>query len=70
MLTLDEVAQRLNLSPSKVRKDKDSGILQHYKFGGAIRVSEEQFSMYVEMHRVEPAQPRRRSRQRLRDLEV
>ena len=69
MMTLEEVAERLKLSLGKIRKDKDSGLLKHYKFGGAIRVSEEQFTTYLALHRVESLRPRR-SHRKLRNIDV
>jgi excisionase family DNA binding protein len=41
MLTVDDVAQRLSLSTKSIRRAIADGELQHYRFGGAIRVAPE-----------------------------
>ena len=60
-MKVGQVAKRLNLSASKVYAMVESGALSHHKFGGAIRISEEQLTAYLESTRRErgPAVPRR-----------
>jgi excisionase family DNA binding protein len=52
MFTVKQVAQKLNLSIGSVYKAIQSGALGHYRFGTAIRVTEEQLSEYLENVRV------------------
>jgi len=60
MLRVKQVAERLNLSESKVYELIDRGRLGHHRMDGAIRVSEEQIAEYLEQTRREPAAPRER----------
>lgn len=48
MLRVKQVAERLNLSESKVYEMVERGDLPHHRFGGAIRVSESQIAEYLE----------------------
>lgn len=51
MLTVRDVSNRLGMSISFVYQELSSGRLEHYQIGkakGAIRVSEEQFTSYLE----------------------
>ncbi len=51
MLTVRDVSNRLGMSISFVYQELRSGKLEHYQLGkayGAIRVSEEQLSCYLE----------------------
>ena len=48
MLRVKQVAERLNLSESKVYEMLERGELPHHRFGGAIRVSEDQIAEYLE----------------------
>ena len=51
MLTVKDVKNRLGMSISFVYQELRSGKLEHYQLGkayGAIRISEEQFSSYLE----------------------
>ena len=48
MLKVAAVANRLNLSVSKVYELIDAGRLGHHRMDGAIRVSEEQLQAYLE----------------------
>jgi excisionase family DNA binding protein len=62
MLTVRQVAERLGLSRAQVYAMCSSGKLPHHRFGGAIRVSEEQLAAYLRSSEVAPAprkQPRR-----------
>jgi excisionase family DNA binding protein len=47
VLRVKQVAERLNLSVSKIYELVESGELPHHRFGGAIRVSEEQIAEYM-----------------------
>ena len=47
MRKVKQVAERLNLSVSKIYEMVESGELPHHRFGGAIRVSEEQIAEYM-----------------------
>jgi excisionase family DNA binding protein len=47
MLRVKDVAARLNLSVAKVYELLDKGGLAHFRFGGAIRVSEEQLQAFI-----------------------
>lgn len=75
MLKVKTVAERLNLSESKVYELIESGNLAHHRIGGAIRVSEEQLQGFLEKTKREreespprPSPPR--PRRRLQDIEV
>ena len=46
MLTVADVAKRLNLSMGMVYKIIATGTLGSYRFGSAIRISEEQITEY------------------------
>jgi len=48
VLTVKQVAERLNLSVSKIYEMVEIGELPHHRFGGAIRVSEEQIGEYMD----------------------
>ncbi len=48
MLRIKQVAERLNLSESKVYELVEQGKLGHHRMDGAIRVSEEQLAEYLE----------------------
>ena len=48
MLRVKQVAERLNLSLSKVYQLIDGCRLPHHRFGGAIRISEEQMAAFLE----------------------
>lgn len=52
MLTVKEVASRLNVSQGAVYKAVRSGELEHHRIGISIRISEEQLTEYVEETRV------------------
>ncbi|MSR56018.1 MAG: DNA-binding protein [Gemmataceae bacterium] len=51
------MAKRLNLSESKVYEMVERGELPHHRFGGAIRVSEEQIAEYLEETKRECREP-------------
>lgn len=63
MLKVKQVANRLSLSQSKVYELVESGDLPHHRIGGAIRVSEEQLTEYLETTRRErgPAPQQRKT---------
>lgn len=48
MLRVKQVAERLNVSCSKVYELLGSGRLPHYRIDGSVRVSEEQLQEYLE----------------------
>ena len=48
MLRVKEVATRLNLCAAKVYELIEQRRLPHFRFGGAIRVSEEQLCEYIQ----------------------
>ena len=64
MFRVSEVSQRLRISNSKVYELVESGALPHYRIGGAIRVSEEQLSAYLEKCKREDAPRERKPRRR------
>ena len=47
MLKVKQVAERLNVSPSKVYELIERDLLPHYRIGGAIRVSEGHLTEYL-----------------------
>ena len=55
MLTISDVARRLNISRGAVYKAVRNGELQHHRFGASIRISEEQLTEYVKDTRVRAA---------------
>ena len=63
MLKVSQVAQRLNLSESKIYQLVEEGKLAHHRFDGAIRVSEEQIAAYLEDTRQERQEHEPRQRQ-------
>ncbi len=72
MLRVSQVANRLNLSVSKVYQLIDSGQLLHHRLDGSIRVSEEQLTGYLKKTkrgRSAPSSPKPKSpRPRLRHI--
>ena len=72
MLTVKEVAERLNLSSSKVYQLVSEGRLSHHRFDGAIRFAEEQIQDYLEETRQEPVPRQRKTdpRPRLKHLKL
>ena len=56
---MKQIAQRLNLSVSKVYELVESGQLSHHRLDGAIRVSEEQLAEYLEETKRERGTSRR-----------
>ena len=63
MLRVKQVADRLNLSESKIYEMVERGELPHHRFGGAIRVSEEQIAEYLEETKRERREPEPRKSQ-------
>ena len=47
MLTVDAVAQRLGLSPKTIRRAITDKQLPSYRFGRALRVSEDDLGPYI-----------------------
>jgi excisionase family DNA binding protein len=62
VLRVKQVAERLNLSESKVYEMVESGELPHHRFGGAIRVSEDQIAEFLEDTKRERREPESRNR--------
>ena len=57
LLTVKDVAQRLNVSQSCIYQLVETGKLPHHRIGigrGAIRFSEEDIAKYLEVTRKEP----------------
>ncbi len=58
MYTVNEVAERLKVSPATIYDAASSGELPHHRIGrgrGTIRVSEEQLAEYLKKTQVKPA---------------
>lgn len=53
MLKVQQVAERLNVSVSKVYAMVENGTLAHHKIGGSVRVSEEMLTEYLQTTRRE-----------------
>ena len=53
MLTVKDVAQRLNVSLGAVYKAIQNGSLEHHRFGSSIRITEKQLAEYLGETRVE-----------------
>jgi excisionase family DNA binding protein len=71
MLKVSQVANRLNLSQSKVYELIESGDLPHHRLGSAIRVSEEQLAAFLDSTKRERvAVTRRTARPRLRHIKL
>jgi excisionase family DNA binding protein len=70
VLTVKVVAERLALSVSKVYQLIEVGDLAHYRLGGAIRVSDEQLTEYLQGTERKPGRPQSKpgSRPRLKHL--
>lgn len=65
MLTVNDVAKRLNVSRQLVYKLARTGALEHHRIGAALRFSEDQLTRYLDGVR-SAAQPE--PRQQLRHL--
>ncbi len=70
MLKVSQVASRLNLSESKVYELVEKGKLEHYRLDGAIRVSEEQLTAFLENSKRGETPVSRQSRPRLRHIKL
>jgi excisionase family DNA binding protein len=71
VLNVREVAARLKFFQSKIYGMVERGELPHHKIGGAIRISEEQLTAYLETtkrERGEPPLTRKSPRPRLRHV--
>ena len=68
MLRVKQVAERLNLSESKVYEMVERGELPHHRFGGAIRVSEDQIAEFLEETKRERREPESRNHRPRRPL--
>ena len=77
MLSVDQAAERLNVSIKTIRNLIGSGKLGHYRIGagrGVIRISEEALDKHLAECEVKeissPTSPRRRQRRRLRHIKL
>ena len=77
MLTVNQAAERLNVSVKTVRNLIASGRLAHYRIGtgrGVIRISEDALDRHLAecevREDVSPAPPRRRERRILRHISL
>jgi excisionase family DNA binding protein len=77
MLSVDQAAERLNVSVKTVRNLIGSGKLAHYRIGagrGVIRISEEALDRHLAECEVResgsPTAPRRRERRKLRHINL
>jgi excisionase family DNA binding protein len=61
MLTLEDVAERLNVSVMTVRRMIDRGDLDAFKVGSQLRVKESDLDAYLERQRIRP-QPKNAAR--------
>ena len=52
MFTVKQVAKQLNLSIGAVYKAIQNGSLEHFRFGSAIRITQEQLTEYLDQTRV------------------
>lgn len=68
MLTVQEVAKRLNVSARLVYKLAASGALKVYRIGGAIRVTAAQLAEYLNGCEISKLEPQRQRRFRHLDL--
>ena len=57
MMTVKEVAERLNLSHGAVYKAIHKGELEHHRFGAAIRITETQLTAFLEETRIRSEAP-------------
>jgi excisionase family DNA binding protein len=60
MLTVKQLAERLNISADKVYGLVGAGKIEHHKIGGAIRITEAQLAAYLESTRQPVREPTRR----------
>ncbi len=67
MLTIQQVAERLNVSARLVYKLAATGALKAYRIGGAIRITTAQLTEYL--RQCEACKPERQQR-RLRHLDL
>lgn len=63
MYKVKQVAQRLNLSESKVYELVEAGRIPHYRHDGTIRISEEQIQEYLSRIEVRGRMPEPAQRQ-------
>lgn len=68
MLTVQEVATRLNVSARLVYKLAGSGALKVYRIGGTIRVTAAQLAEYLQNCEVSKPEPLKQRRFRHLDL--
>jgi excisionase family DNA binding protein len=61
MLTVKDVAERLALSTDKVYDLVAASKIEHHRFGGTIRITEEQLAAYLESTRQPVRAPMRRA---------
>lgn len=55
LLTPEDVAERIGMSPSWVRKRAQARELPHYKVGGKLRFRWSEIVRFLERHHIEPA---------------
>lgn len=60
LLKVSDVAKRFDLSTSKAYQIIERNRFSHYRLDGAIRISEEQLSDYLERTKQERTEPRPR----------
>lgn len=52
MMTVKDVAKRLNVSEGAIYKAIQNGALEHHRFGAAIRVTDEQLAEFLDETRI------------------
>ena len=76
LLTVKDVAQRLNVSPSCVYQLVETGKIPHHRIGvgrGAIRFTEDDIADYLNRNRSQPVsngQPRTATRPKLKHIKL
>jgi len=54
MLTIDEAAARMNMSPRHIRRLVAERRIAHHRFGRSVRLAPEDVDAYIAAGRVEP----------------
>jgi len=76
LLTVKDVAGRLNVSPSCIYQLVETGKIPHHRIGvgrGAIRFTEDDLAEYLDRNRSQPAsggQPRPATRPKLKHIKL
>ncbi|MBB3208906.1 excisionase family DNA binding protein [Rhodopirellula rubra] len=65
-----QVADMLNVSLSLIYKLVNQGVLQCYRIGSAIRITDEQIQEFLAEKKSDAPKTKRRRNQRLRDIEL